>query len=60
MGIFGGLFGDLFDLNGDGNIDPAEDYLGYNIFKETMKDDDDDNLDDLDDFDDNNFDDDNF
>ena len=55
-----GIFGDLFDLNGDGNIDPAEDYLGYNIFKETMKDDDDDNLDDLDDFDDNNFDDDNF
>lgn len=48
MGIFGGLFGDLFDLNGDGNIDPAEDYLGYNVFRETMKDDDDD----LDDFDD--------
>ena len=58
MGIFGELFGDLFDLNGDGNIDPAEDYLAYNVFKETMKDDDDelDNLDnDLDDFDNDDF-----
>lgn len=45
MGILdGGLFGGLFDLNGDGKVDLGEEFMAYKMFetvtKEEMDDDD--------------------
>ena len=35
MGLFDdGLFGDLFDFNGDGVTDPGEAFIAFNIFNE--------------------------
>lgn len=33
----GGLFGRLFDFNGDGKTDPGEEWIAYKIFEETAK-----------------------
>lgn len=41
-----GIFGDLFDLNHDGNLDSFERAMEYEAFEEMMKDDETDDLDD--------------
>ena len=43
MGLFDGeVFGSMFDFNGDGNTDIAEEILGYQILQGIFDDDDDD------------------
>ena len=36
-----GFFGDLFDLNGDGELDMGEQFMDYMAFEEVMKSDED-------------------
>ena len=45
-----GIFGDLFDFNGDGNLDCFEQGLEFMLLDELLKEDEE--CDDLDDFDD--------
>ncbi len=33
------IFGDLFDFDGDGDVDVGEEYIAYNIFEDCTKDD---------------------
>lgn len=43
MGFLDGdLFGGMFDLNGDGNVDLGEEFMAYKMFEEVTKEDDDD------------------
>ena len=46
MGLFdNSLFGDMFDLNGDGKTDLGEEFMAYKMYEEvTREDDDDDDL----------------
>lgn len=46
-----GIFGDLFDFNGDGNLDCFEQGLEFMLLDEFLKEDEEDDFD-LDDFDD--------
>ena len=36
-----GFFGDLFDLNGDGELDMGEQFMDYMAFEEVMREEDD-------------------
>lgn len=41
MGIFeDGFLGGMFDLNGDGQIDSAEEFMAYKMFEEVTREDD--------------------
>jgi len=54
MGLFdSSLFGGMFDLNGDGKTDLAEEFMAYKMYEEVTREDDDD--DDLFKDDDNSF-----
>ncbi len=48
MGVFmsNGIFGDLFDFNGDGNLDCFEQGLEFMLLNELMNEDGDDDFDD--------------
>jgi hypothetical protein len=42
MGLFGDLFGGMFDFNGDGTTDTGEELLGMMMLDDMFGDDDDD------------------
>ena len=60
--MFDGPFGDMFDFDHDGELDPNERMAEYMLYREITgdDDDDDDNYDDDSDYDDDNYDDDDF
>jgi len=49
-----GFFSGLFDFNGDGETDPDEEWIAFNIFNEVTKEDEDDIFYDADEEDDDN------
>lgn len=48
MGFLDDLFGNLFDLDGDGKTTPDEEFLAYMMWNEANKEDDEDDIDDID------------